>query len=613
MRRSFWSVAALAVASAGCSEAATGELIVAIQTDMAVPKDLDHIELHVESGGKPVISSALHPLGRGAVELPATQGLLVSEDPSREISIRVRAIRRDRARDRDLIRVEHTVLTTVPARRVATLWVPLQFLCSVGEAGGSGFASPCPDDTTCVAGECRDRHVSSALLPDYVEEDVLRRDCFDVASCFWSAVRTEDLEEDCTIAASDDVNVAIATEGEGACGASGCFVPLDAESDFGWRRRGDRIELPKALCSPERRARLDVVTADVTPECPAKRIGDPLCRVNESQPVFLAARQRSPSSLAVGEDSVFWTEQGSLSEPDGVPGDGAVKRVALQGGVPETLASEQAAPRHLALDRASRQVFWTNRGIGAATTALMRRSFDRDDHAVPLLEQRELGASGALEGLATDGEFLFWTLVSGSDAPGHVGRAKRDGEARETVAEVHDARRIAAANGVVCWTELGQGDRGVDGVDDNGSVSCRKDGMTVTVATGQRTPYGIALDEKSPTEVFWVNFGGEVVRGRVDRESPEVIFKDHDQQGPYGIALDERSVYWTNFMQGTVNRLPRDAPPTSDCRDGACALATGQRRPGAIAVDTKAIYWVNEGSPDRADGAVLRLAKLPSR
>ncbi|MGK3966301.1 hypothetical protein WMF38_19215 [Sorangium sp. So ce118] len=615
MRRFFWSTAALAVAAAGCSAEVTGELMVAIQTDVAVTKDLDHIELHVLSGGNPVISGARYELGPKHVALPATQGLLVSEDPSREIGIRVRAIRHDRPR------VEYTVLTTVPSDRVATLWVPLHFLCSADEASRPGGApGVCPDDLTCVAGACRDPHVSAASLPDYVEEDVLRRACFDVPSCFRSADPAEDLDTaDCTIAAGNDVdnvNVAIATEGEGACGAAGCFVPLDAESDFGWRRRADgRIALPVALCSPERLARLGVVTSPVTAECPAKRIGDPLCAVDESQPIVLAARQRSPISLAVSEEGVFWTEQGALSGPDGFKGDGAVKRIPREGGAPETLASEQAAPRHLALDGANGRVLWTNRGAGAGKAALMRRRLGGGDAGALLNEQQlqELGPWGTLEGLATNDEHLFWTQLSGTEVRGRVGRASLDGQTRATLSERLFANRVAASSNVACWTELGQDDPAPDAVDDEGTVWCLKNGDTEPVKVGerQRKPYGIALDARNAREVFWVNLGGEVVRGAVDRNAPEVLFEDHDHPGPYGIALDERRVYWTNLMQGTVSTLPRDAPPNSDCRSDSCTLATGQRKPGAIAVDAGAIYWVNEGSPGEANGAVVRLAKPP--
>ncbi|WP_433933939.1 hypothetical protein AB3662_05820 [Sorangium cellulosum] len=628
MRRCSWSslgsTAALAVASAGCTAPAMGELMVAVQTDMAVPKDLDHVEMEVLSDGNPVILNDLKELGPNRFQLPGTRGLTVSEDPSREIRIRVRALLGKR------IRVEHTVLTTVPEDRVATLWVPLHFLCSMDAEGGEArepdLAGACPDDPACAAAACGERRVSAASLPDYAEQDVLHHACFDAAKCFQRVSPLEDGDldaEDCTIAARDgDVNIAIATEGDGACGAAGCFVPLDAESDFGWRRRDDgRIALPKALCSPGRLARLGVVVSPVTPSCPPKQIAQPLCPADEGRPVVLAARQRSPIALAVSEDGVFWTEQGTLSDEHEALEhnvDGAVKRVARVGGPPETIASKQAVPRHLALGDGD-EVFWTNRGVaGAAATALMRWS-PGGGNARPWLNVEQLGHSGSLEALAMDGESLFWTQLPDGGALGRVGFAMldpRDEPAPATLADTHHANRMAAANNVVCWTDVGQDSAENDTA--NGSVQCKKRSSSeiVSVGAGERKPYGVALDAENPAEVFWVNFEGEVVRASLDGARRDVIFQDLDAPGPYGIALDERRVYWTNRIQGTVNVLPRDAPPGSACRSGACTLATGQLNPGAIAVDGDAIYWINEGSPvvgstGKADGAVVRLARPP--
>ncbi|WP_437578602.1 hypothetical protein [Sorangium sp. So ce887] len=602
MRAPCWptaATAALAVTQAACSAPVTGELIVAIQTDMAVPKDLDHFDLQVLSGGKLVIANQRFPLGPEGVSLPATQGLTVSEDPGREISLRVRAILRGQ------VRVEHAVITTVPEDRVATLWAPLHFLCSMDEADDT--KGVCPGDKTCFAGQCRDRLVRAELLPDYVEEDVLRRACFDVARCFGDAVPADVDLAGCTIAADGDVNVAIVTEGDGVCVGSGCFVPLDAESDAGARRTPEgRIALPEALCSPDSPAPL-VVASPVTASCPRKQTGDPFCAGDEEQPVVLAARQRSPGSLAVSDDAVFWTEQGALSGPGDFKGDGAVKRVALAGGAPETLASGQAAPRQIALDRATGQVFWTNRGVGAAGSALMRWSAGVGDAAV-VLDERSSGTTGLLEGLATDGEHLFFTLLPRNEVSGGVGQAALSGQMTEPVVDAGFPYRIAAADSVVCWTD--------QGVADTGAVWCSNDGLAGPVSVGDRenTPYGIALDPRDPAEVFWVNnFSGEVVRGAVDGGRREVLVEGCG--GPYGIALDKHFVYWTNRGDGTVKGLPRGAAPGVGCgAEAVLTLAEGQRKPAAIAAFAGAIYWVNEGNEPpsgRADGAVVRRAKPP--
>ncbi|WP_437611740.1 hypothetical protein WMF20_06875 [Sorangium sp. So ce834] len=594
MRRPSWPTAAFAVAQAACSAPVTGEVMIAVQTDMAMPKDLDRFDLEVLSGDNRIINEGFS-LGADPedVSLPGTQGLTVSDDPSLEIRVTVRGLLRGR------VRVKHTVVTTVPEDRVATLWMPLHFLCSGDEADAEGA---CGADRTCVAGTCVDAHVSAELLPDYVERDVLHRACFDVARCFGGADLAEVEPEGCTIAASDDVNVAIATEGDGVCGPFGCFVPLEAESEVGWRRTPEgRVALPKAICSPERQPAPVVVTSPVTASCPRKRIGDPLCAVDERQPVVLAARQRSPMSLAVSDEAVFWTEQGSLS----APADGAVKRVARTGGRPETLASGQAAPRQIALGEGGR-VFWTNHGIGNRESALMRLIVG-SNKPERLLDEPSSGRPGALEGLATNGDRLFWTQLSGSPGePGSVGQMELSRRVAEPVFDAGSyPYRIAAADSVVCWTDHGAGE--------TGEVRCREADAAAPVIVGDResTPYGIALDARDPVEVFWVNYrSGEVVRGAVDGSRRDVLVEGC--KGPYGVALDEQLIYWTNRGDGTVKALPRGAAPGVGCGAGqVLTLAEGQRSPGAIAAPAGAIYWVNEGSAGEADGAVVRRAKPP--
>ncbi|WP_437318593.1 hypothetical protein [Sorangium sp. So ce385] len=595
MRPLSWSAAAFAAAQAACSAPVTGELMIAVQTDMAMPKDLDRFHLEVLSGGNPVIDDSFS-LGTDPedVSLPGTQGLTASDDPRLEIRITLRGFLRER------VRVLHTVVTTVPEDRVATLWMPLHFLCSGEEADAE---EACGADRTCVAGTCVDPHVSAELLPDYVERDVLRRACFDVARCFGGADLAEVEPAGCTIAASDDVNVAIATEGDGICGPSGCFVPLEAESEVGWRRTPEgRIALPKAICSPERQPAPVVVTSPVTATCPRKQIGDPLCAVDEQQPVVLAARQRSPMSLAVSDEAVFWTEQGSLSDVTG-----AVKRVARTGGRPEALATGQAAPRQIALGETGR-VFWTNHGIGERESALMRLAVGSNEPE-RLLDEPSLERSGALEGLATSGDRLFWTQLSG--IPGEPGSVGQMEPSRRVAEPIFDAGsypyRIAAAGSVVCWTDHGAGEAG--------EVRCWEADTAEPVIVGDResTPYGIALDAGDPVEVFWVNYhGGEVVRGAADGSRRDVLVKGCE--GPYGVALDEQFIYWTNRGDGTVKALPRGAVPGVGCGAGeVLTLAEGQRSPGAIAARAGAIYWVNEGSAGEADGAVVRRAKPPPR
>jgi sugar lactone lactonase YvrE len=68
------------------------------------------------------------------------------------------------------------------------------------------------------------------------------------------------------------------------------------------------------------------------------------------------------------------------------------------------------------------------------------------------------------------------------------------------------------------------------------------------------------------------------------------------QSTPNGIALDTASVYWTNSGDGTVMKVPLGGGTPA-------TLASGQSSAGSIAVDATSVYWVN----NTANGTVMKL------
>ncbi|HMG57039.1 MAG TPA: hypothetical protein VK601_26250, partial [Kofleriaceae bacterium] len=78
----------------------------------------------------------------------------------------------------------------------------------------------------------------------------------------------------------------------------------------------------------------------------------------------------------------------------------------------------------------------------------------------------------------------------------------------------------------------------------------------------------------------------------LDGSAPSVLVPG--QQGAQELALDQASVYWSNEIEGSVNRVAkRGGAPT--------ALVRNQQRPYGVCVDTAYVYWLNyrEGSTKR--------------
>lgn len=630
-----------AAAGHGCT-AEKGQLMLVFQTDMSLPKDIDAIRILATLEGAVVYNELFERLGtEDSIRLPATLGFLTPDDPSQPISIRVIAYRGD---DVPLLR---DVVTTIPEDRTATLQMPIQFLCNgsaeaerdetgaliKGPDGKPQVKSICPDGQTCVAGSCVAPAVDSGVLPDYEAGAVFGGgsgkgdgSCFDTARCFDGATPLS-LERGpdgaCRAVVSGEINVALLTQGGGICGATACYVALDADSDAGWKRDGEFIKLPGAVCDQALAGKLVGVIAAPAGEgtCRKKAEDLPTCGPWSSsgadqyqppdgeQPVPIAVGQTHPTSLWVGDSGVYWTS-GVTFNDDVSNADGTVKTVPLSGGEAFDPFNDQASPRDVVFVEDTGVVFWTTTGAGLSDGAILAAVPGVTD-PITLISGR-----GQPEGLAVRGNTLYWTELFGDGVfkAGLTGTGPSialSGSAETlsiNASGLSSPYRIAAANDVVCWIYQGQL------MTVPGAVACQRGTEPAAVlATDQATPRALALDidaDGNARAVYWANFeGGNLLRADLSGGSfgsPEEIQSGLSQ--PSGVAVDEAIVYWTNRGDGTVMKMRKAG-------GAPVQLAKGQVRPSDITVDATHVYWINEGSPDledgtpAKDGAILKLPK----
>ncbi len=268
----------------GCAKEETeprGQLMLALTTDMAPPKDFDRVEVELLTFGSVEFKNQ-YTLGKGKLKLPATLGIAAGKQPDQPVTIRV--IGRLGREARYL----REIVTTVPKDRIATLSVNIEWLCleHAEETTESEVESTCAAGKTCVAGECVSSELDSSTFADYQPQDIFgggdgtgNGSCFDTVGCFAEGEEVAVDVDDCSIdaVAASDLSIALTREPgtEGICGPQACLIPLDAGAPGGWVTEGSRILLPAAVC--ERLQSQDVLGVAVTTACDAKTPGLPTC------------------------------------------------------------------------------------------------------------------------------------------------------------------------------------------------------------------------------------------------------------------------------------------------------------------------------------------------
>ncbi len=301
-----------------------GELMLSLQTDMSIPKDIDAVWIEISKYGNTVFRNR-YDVGPSGVKIPAT--LAVEADPGKSPPVTVRVISQQGTKTRTL----REVVTTVPPDRTATLRVPIEWLCD-----GSGeqipgtsppqFKNKCPAGQTCQSGTCTTSTVDSSKLPTFKPADVFgggngdgTGKCFDTLGCFSTATALPVDTTTCTAdvsqllggsagagtggggadgvggsgahgptggstgaggssgggAAVKKLNIALElpTGGDGICDSNQCLVPLDDQSE--WTVSNNTVTLPKAVCARLQSGAAQAVVATLS--CDTKTAAIPTC------------------------------------------------------------------------------------------------------------------------------------------------------------------------------------------------------------------------------------------------------------------------------------------------------------------------------------------------
>ncbi len=277
-------------ATGSSDSTATGALEVVLESDLSIPKDIDHVRLQVAQRGETLLAVD-RDVGPGELLLPATFEVAATghTDP---VTLQGIAYKGGQPR------VERDAVTPFPTDHVGELRLALNYLC-VGTAesdADGGVSSTCPDGLTCVQGSCMTSTVPPAAVPPYDPTSVYGGDggaaadatadggisggCFDVQDCFAMATPVTVNETSCTaplpagVSAGAKINVALQfpVGGAGVCGASACWVVFDEGTD--WTLDGSTVALPAGAC---RSAAAQGAVVVIATACDAKSASEPDC------------------------------------------------------------------------------------------------------------------------------------------------------------------------------------------------------------------------------------------------------------------------------------------------------------------------------------------------
>lgn len=324
-------VAGVLVACGSSQVVQAGAMIVAIDSDMSLPKDIDTIRLEVYQGGPGGTLVWGNDYGvPGDTHLPAT--LAIQAGTNNVVDIRVIGVHSSE------VKVLREAVSTVPTDRQVTLRMPVAWLCYGSATAVNGnIQSTCPSGQTCVAGECQTATVPSSTLAAYKPADVFggasapgtAGTCFDTVGCFAQGYVPQVDMTHCTVQApqgSVGINFGLVTsagQGVGICGTDACYIPLDYSLE-GWSVQGSTVQLPTAVC--DRLKNGSVLSVVATTSCETKTPSIPTCGVWSSVQPMLGTTD------AAAPEGAIPIEAGSDVTED------VVADVAVEGPAPQLIS-----------------------------------------------------------------------------------------------------------------------------------------------------------------------------------------------------------------------------------------------------------------------------------
>jgi|GEM_PF-7018677 len=251
-------------------ETEAGGLVLNLESDLTMPKDIDELSIEVVSESGEVLLSQKYPLGAGAGKY-----LLPFEISLDTKGLGRRAKAQVVARKGGIPRMERSAVVELPQQRWGALSLPLNYLCDGTVDGNADVSSSCGAGQTCDQGRCISNKLpevsdyvgdagggSGAGLPDLSQND----NCLSVLDCMSEGLTVQVDTSTCSfevpVNASGFLNVALKVAQDGFCGPTGCWLPLKF-GQTGWTTNGTTVSLPPAVCFEDpASARFEVTVSD---------------------------------------------------------------------------------------------------------------------------------------------------------------------------------------------------------------------------------------------------------------------------------------------------------------------------------------------------------------